>query len=159
MAEESPRSSTACCASCSASRRRTNPRASEVARRLDSIAEPQMFRRRTVWVAGALAVSVLASIAGWRALSLHAGLDKPVLLQSLPLDSEPASEMAPSFSPDGARIVYASDSASPGIHHIVTRSVAGLASGGAGSNQPLTLTSAVQDDTNPVWSPDGSRIG
>jgi Tol biopolymer transport system component len=47
---------------------------------------------------------------------------------------------------------------SPGIHHIVTRSVTGLASGGAGSNQALTLTSAPQDDMNPVWSPDGSRI-
>ena len=40
----------------------------------------------------------------------------------------------------------------------MTRSAAGLASVGAGSNQALTLTSAPQDDTNPVWSPDGSRI-
>ena len=85
-------------------------------------------------------------------------MSKPVLLQSLPLTSEPASETDPAFSPDGGSVVYASDSGSPGIHHIVTRSVAGLASGGAGSSPPLTLTSAPQDDTNPVWSPDGSRI-
>ena len=39
-----------------------------------------------------------------------------------------------------------------------SRNVAGLASGGAGSDQPLALTSGPLDDTNPVWSPDGSRI-
>ena len=58
----------------------------------------------------------------------HPATDKPVLLQSLPLDSEPASETAPAFSPDGGSVVYASDSGSPGIHHIVTRTVTGLSS-------------------------------
>jgi serine/threonine protein kinase/WD40 repeat protein len=134
------------------------PTASEVAARLEPIAQARTFRRRTVWVAAALAIGALGGIAVWRLPPLHRVEGKPVLLQSLPLDSEPASETAPAFSPDGGSIVYASDLGSPGIHHIVTRSVAGLASGGAGSKQPLTLTSAPQDDTNPVWSPDGSRI-
>ena len=116
------------------------------------------IRRRTIWVAAALAICALGGMAVWRVLPSHRADDKPILLQSLPLDSEPASETAPAFSPDGGSIVYASDLGSPGIHHIVTRSVAGVASGGAGSSQPLTLTSAPQDDTNPVWSPDGSRI-
>jgi RNA polymerase sigma factor (TIGR02999 family) len=83
----------------------------------------------------------LGGTAVWRVLPSHRTADKPVLLQSLPLDSEPASETAPAFSPDGGSIVYASDLGSPGIHHIVTRSVAGLASGRAGSKQPLFLTS------------------
>jgi eukaryotic-like serine/threonine-protein kinase len=134
------------------------PAASEVASRLEAIAQPRLFRRRTVWGAAALAVSALGGMALWRALPAHWADDKPVLLQSLPLDSEPASETAPAFSPDGAHIVYASDLGSPGIHHIVTRGVASLASSGAESSQPHTLTSAPQDDTNPVWSPDGSRI-
>jgi len=134
------------------------PAASEVAVRLEAITQPPIFRRRTVWVAAALAICALGGMAIWRVLPLHRADDKPVLLRSVPLDSEPASEIAPAFSPDGGRIVYASDLGSPGIHHIVTRSVAGLASGGAESNQALTLTSAPQDDTNPVWSPDGSRI-
>jgi Tol biopolymer transport system component len=133
------------------------PAASDVALRLEAIAQPRIFRRRTVWVAAALAIGALGGMAVWR-VPLHRADDKPVLLQSLPLDSEPASETAPAFSADGGTLVYASDLGSPGIHHIVIRSVAGLASGGAGSNQPLTLTSAPQDDTNPVWSPDGSRI-
>ena len=134
------------------------PAASEVAQRLEAIAQPRASRRRTVWVAAALAVGALGGMAVWRVLPLHRAEEKPVLLQSLPLDSEPASETAPAFAPDGGHIVYASDLASPGIHHIMTRSVAGLASGAAGSNQALTLTSGPRDDSNPVWSPDGSRI-
>jgi Tol biopolymer transport system component len=132
------------------------PAASEVALRLEAIAQPGRFRRRTAWAATAFAVCALGGMAVWRLVPLHRA--EPVLLRSVPLDSEPASETAPAFSPDGGSVVYASDLGSPGIHHIVTRSVAGLASGGAGSNQALTLTSAPQDDTNPVWSPDGSRI-
>ena len=134
------------------------PAASEVASSLEAIAQPRVFRRRTVWVTAALAISALGGMAVLRVPPFNWAAGKPVLLQSLPLDSEPASETAPAFSPDGGSIVYASDLGSPGVHHIVIRSVAGLASGGAGSNQPLTLTSAPQDDTNPVWSPDGSRI-
>ncbi|HTS65501.1 MAG TPA: protein kinase [Candidatus Acidoferrales bacterium] len=134
------------------------PAASEVALRLEAIAEPRVFRRRTVWMAAAFAMCALGGMAVWRLAPLHAVDDKPVLLRSVPLDSEPASETAPAFSPDGSSVVYASDLGSPGIHHIATRSLSGLASGGAGSNQALTLTSAPQDDTNPVWSPDGSRI-
>jgi serine/threonine protein kinase len=133
------------------------PSASEVALRLEAMAQPRRFRRRTVGVAAALVICALGSTAVWRLLPLHHADDRPVLLRSLPLDSEPASETAPAFSPDGNSIVYASDLGSPGIHHIVTRSVAGLASGGTGSN-PVKLTSAPQDDTNPVWSPDGSQI-
>ena len=134
------------------------PPASEVALRLDAIAQPSASRRRTIWVAAALVICALGGTTLWRVLPSHRADDKPVLLQSLPLDSEPASEIAPSFSPDGGSIVYASDLQSPGIHHIMTRRVAGLASRGTGSNPPLILTSATQDDTNPVWSPDGSRI-
>jgi Tol biopolymer transport system component len=133
------------------------PAASEVASRLEAVTQPRLFRRRTVWVAAALALCAFGSMAIWRGRPI-AG-DKPALLQSMPLDSEPASETAPMFSPDGASIAYASDLGSPGIHHIMIRSLGGgLAAGGAGSNQPLKLTSGDQDDTNPVWSRDGSRI-
>ena len=134
------------------------PAASEVVSRLEDIAQPRLFRRRTVWVAAALTVCALAGTAVWRVLPLHRPDDKPVLLQSLPLDSEPASETAPAFSRDGARIAYASDLGSPGIHHIVIRSMARFASDAVGSNAPLSLTSGPQDDADPVWSPNGSQI-
>ena len=134
------------------------PTASEVALRLEAIAQPRMMRRRAAWVAAALALCALGGMTAWRVALLNRPVDRPVLLQSLPLTSEPASETGPAFSPDGNSLVYASDVGSPGIHHIMTRSAAGLASVGAGSNHELTLTSSPQDDTNPVWSPDGSRI-
>jgi serine/threonine protein kinase len=134
------------------------PAASEVALLLQSIAQPRMIRRRTVWVAAAFAACAIGGIATWRSTPLRQADERPVLPQSLPLDSEPASETDPAFSPDGRSIAYASDLGSPGTHHIVTRNITGLGSGGAGSNQALTLTSASQDDTNPVWSPDGSRV-
>lgn len=133
------------------------PTASEVASRLEAIAEPRPLLRRTVWIAAAV-VACAVSGAVWIARPTRGAGDKPVLLQSLPLDSEPASETAPAFSPDGTNVVYASDSGSPGIHHIVTRRVAGMTQGSGGAGPPRTLTSSPQDDTNPVWSPDGASI-
>jgi len=134
------------------------PAASEVASRLQAIAQPRTFRRRAVWAAAALVACTIGGIAAWGLPPFRRADEKPVLLHSVPLDSEPASETDPAFSPDGGSVVYASDLGSPGIHHIVTRGVAGLAAGGAGLSQAVTLTRLPQDDTNPVWSPDGSRI-
>jgi serine/threonine protein kinase len=132
------------------------PSASKVAQRLEAIAQPPpLSRRRRAWIAAALFVFVIGGLGVLRMLPTRSAENKPVLLQSLPLDSEPASETAPAFSPDGASIVYASDVGSPQTHHIMTRSVASL---GSGRNQPLALTSGQQDDTDPVWSPDGSRL-
>jgi hypothetical protein len=71
-------------------------------------------------VAPAFAICALGGMAVWRLVPLHRADDKPVLLRSEPLDSEPASATAPAFSPDGGSVVYASDLGSPGIHHIVT---------------------------------------
>jgi Tol biopolymer transport system component len=134
------------------------PAASDVASRLEAIAEPRTFRRRAAWAAAALVATTIGGMAALGLPPFRRADEKPVLLHSVPLDSEPASETDPAFSPDGGSIVYASDLGSPGIHHIVTRGVAGLAAGGAGLSQAVTLTRAPQDDTNPVFSPDGSRI-
>jgi serine/threonine protein kinase len=134
------------------------PTAAEVAARLEGLSEPSLARRRAAWTAAALAACALGSAAVWMALPFSRSGDKHVLLQSLPLDSEPASETAPAFSPDEASVVYASDSGSPGIHHIVTRRVTGLSTGSGGSAPVRLLTSGPQDDTNPVWSRDGANI-
>lgn len=93
------------------------PAAGEVASRLDALTAPRRYVGRAGWTAAALAACVAGGVAVWIA-PLHSTGDKPVLLQSLPLDSEPASETAPDFSSDGATIAYASDAGSAGIHHI-----------------------------------------
>jgi Tol biopolymer transport system component len=134
------------------------PTAAEVAARLERLTQPPLLRRRAAWTVAVLAACALGSTAVWMALLVDRSGDKHVLLQSLPLDSEPASETAPAFSPDGASVVYASDSGSPGIHHIVTRTVTGLSTGSGGSVPVRMLTSGPQDDTNPVWSRDGANI-
>jgi len=134
------------------------PTASEVASRLEAMSEPRLLLRRTVWTAVAVAACALGATAIWITLPTHRSGDKPVLLESLPLDSEPASETTPSFSPDGRSIVYASDSGSTGIHHIVIRTATGLGGSNGGSAPPRRLTSGARDDTNPVWSRDGARI-
>jgi Tol biopolymer transport system component len=134
------------------------PTAAEVAARLEGLTEPPLLRRRAAWTAAALAACALGGTAVWMALSVDRSGDKHILLQSRPLDSEPASETAPAFSPDGASVVYASDSGSPGIHHIVIRALTGSSTGRGGSGPVRMLTSGPQDDTNPVWSRDGANI-
>ena len=134
------------------------PTASEVASRLEAMTQPRPLLRRTVWIAAAVAACAVAAAAVWIVLPTRGAGDKPVLLQSLPLDSEPASERGPAFSPDGGSVVYASDSDSPGIHHIMIRTLTGLTPSSGRSGPPRMLTSGPQDDRNPVWSRDGANI-
>ena len=134
------------------------PTASEVALRLEAIAQPRMFRRRAVWVAAALA------ICGSAAWPPGAWLPSQSGGRQARSAAESASHQRAGI---GNRSRFLAGWQQPRLrlrrglardssHH--DPQCAGLASGGAGSNQPLTLTSAPQDDTNPVWSPDGSRI-
>ncbi len=132
------------------------PTAADVAARLEAIAGRRTFRRRTVWAGAVLGVCTIGGIAAWDVSPFQGAKEEPVLRRSLPFNSEPASETAPAFSPDGGSIVYASDSGSPGIHHIMIRKVGGAAS--SASNPAVVLTSGPYDDTNPVWSSDGSRV-
>ena len=65
------------------------------------------------------------------------------------LTNDPAIDTSPSFSPDGARILFVSDRV--GNNEIYTIDAA------TGGN--LTrLTNNTADDRDPVFSPDGSRI-
>src|SRR5205823_1979853 len=59
----------------------------------------RVSRRRTIWLAGALAAALLAvAFLGWRTLSNRSG---EVPQEPVPLTSYPGNETFPSFSPDG----------------------------------------------------------
>ena len=74
----------------------------------------------------------------------------PVVLgHATHLTWDPGLEITPALSPDGRSVAYAAGPvANP---HIVVRVV--------GEGRPLRLTGdTIEPESNPVWSPDGSRI-
>jgi len=73
------------------------PSASDVASRLEAIAQPRTFRRRAVWAAAALVACTIGGMAAWGLPPFRRADERPVLLHSGPLDSEPASETDPAF--------------------------------------------------------------
>ena len=76
-------------------------------------------------------------------------------IKLIPLTTEPGVEQEPSLSPDGSQVAYSwngPDQANFDIYVKTTKAGAAVAA------SPLRLTRDPADDTNPVWSPDGSSI-
>ena len=70
------------------------PTASEVAANLEGISQPRLLRRRTAWIAASVASCVPGRFdyLDYAAASVRG---QTYLLESLPLDSEPASQTDP----------------------------------------------------------------
>ena len=76
-------------------------------------------------------------------------------IKLIPLTTEPGVEQKPSLSPDGSQVAYSwngPDQTNFDIYVKTTKAGAAVAA------PPLRLTRDPADDTNPVWSPDGSSI-
>ena len=76
-------------------------------------------------------------------------------IKLIPLTTDPGIEQEPSLSPDGSQVAYSwngPDQANFDIYVKTTKAGAAVAAA------PLRLTRDPADDTNPVWSPDGSSI-
>jgi serine/threonine-protein kinase len=97
--------------------------------------------------AGAILLATVAFVAGrWTAGSRARGI---ALGQSMQLTSEPGLEVHPAISPDGRAVAYAGGTSAQ--LRIYVRQVAG--------GRALPLTSETDDvQSNPRWSPDGTRI-
>lgn len=143
---------------------RARPSASSIATMLAAALKASNHRRKNVWRARLGQVLVAACITAlvtflwmrWR----HAARANPEstinfqLAQNAhlaPFSSLDRSDAQPSFSPDGAKIAYSStgltSSSRPAIY------VKPVPSG-----TPTRLTSDTAEETNPVWSPNGTQI-
>ena len=108
----------------------------------------RVSRRRTMWLAGALAAALLAAAwLGWRAVNDRSG---ETLLEPVPLTTYPGNEAWPSFSPDGNQVAFTWDGGQAANSSIYVKVV--------GSGAPLRLTSDPRGDRGPKWSPDGKNI-
>lgn len=122
-------------------------RAAEPLKPVQTTAAPPVRRMPVVaWLAGVAAFGLLA------ALALFRGDSKPVrhALESTPVTTYVGSELYPSFSPDGAEVVFAWDGESQGPFHLFVTSVS--------DSGPRQLTFGQQSESGPVWSPDGRHI-
>jgi Tol biopolymer transport system component len=106
-------------------------------------------RRRTL-----LAILGIAAFAftGWLGYwTLHSGSQEfDRTLPALPLTGSSSREITPSLSPDGAFVAFAAEDDRPGYHHLFIKPVDG--------GEAVALTSGPVDDSDPVWSPNGSKI-
>ena len=96
-----------------------------------------------------LGVAVIAASA-WLGVWGPAGREPPAPLRSVPLTSDPGSELSPTFSPDGNQVAFAWDGEDRDNTDIYVKLVAG--------GKPLRLSTNPAVDSGPAWSPDGSQI-
>lgn len=73
------------------------------------------------------------------------------------LNNSEASDSQPSWSPDGERVVFASDRLAEG-YELTLGSRSNLFVIGAEGGEPTTLTDGKEADTFPVYSPNGKQI-
>ncbi|MEJ7605865.1 MAG: winged helix-turn-helix domain-containing protein [Bryobacteraceae bacterium] len=109
----------------------------------------QRPRRSAFWPLIAAIVALLLTGAAFR-YQLFAIRVPAYNSIATPLTTSVGSELYPSFSPNGQEVVFAADGDQDSTLHLYITSVTG---GGA-----RRLTEAAQNETAPIWAPDGKRI-
>src|SRR5262245_54075185 len=111
---------------------------------------PSLTRNRPkLWLAAVASVVVLVGgIVTLGALNRNQRHELGASLKTAPLTAATGVEMNPSFSPEGAQIVYEWER--DGRRHIYVKVV--------GSGDPVLLTPGEGAEYGPVWSPDGRSI-
>ncbi len=114
--------------------------------------EPIPKRRRNWWAVGiasaALIVGIAASIL-WRVEKTD-NTSGEAPFPAVPLTGNPGFETGPSFSPEGTRVAYSWEEPGKHVSNIYVKLV--------GPGDPVRLTSGVDGDFGPAWSPDGRSI-
>jgi hypothetical protein len=132
------------------------PAASEVALRLEAIAQPRKFRRRGIGVAAVLAICALGGTAIWRGLPLHRADGeltsetnpdaKGIRLRQFTTTLEENRVTAAAISPDGRHLVYAERNGP-----LISRDI------GSAEVRAITLPKNVIA-TEIAWFPSGSEL-
>ena len=106
-------------------------------------------RRRRALLAGAVfaAACVGFALASWL-VSHHRTAGAP--LNPISFTSMPGSQLGPTFSPDGRKVVYTWDGPDGAAWHLYISDSAGA--------DPRQITFGAMDDVSPSWSPDGRQI-
>ncbi len=109
--------------------------------------KPSVRRHRAALAVVASVALAIAVYLGWRNISLSSTGGAMYLFEQV--TDEPGQEMNPSLSPDGRSLVYASRSAGNWDIYLLR----------VGGKNPVNLTkNCTDDDTQPVFSPDGERV-
>jgi serine/threonine protein kinase len=111
-------------------------------------------RKLPLMVAGMATALIFAALA-WTWWTRNRPTHTIQNIKLIPLTSDPGVDQEPSLSPDGSQVAFSwngPDQASFDIYVKTTKAGAAVAA------PPLRLTRDPADDTNPVWSPDGSSI-
>ena len=111
-------------------------------------------RPSLAWMAAVVGSAlVVAALAWWWTRNRPAQTVQNIKL--IPLTTDPGVDQEPSLSPDGSQVAFSwngPDQANFDIYVKTTKAGAAVAA------PPLRLTRDPADDTDPVWSPDGSSI-
>ena len=113
-----------------------------------SVPPPKRRSRAILWIAGALALVVIAVAAAWLAGGGKAGPEAPLAV--VPFTTYPGRQIMPAFSPDGNQVAFVWDGEDRQNFDIYVKLI--------GPGRPLRLTTNPAPDVDPAWSPDGRSI-
>ncbi len=109
------------------------------------------LRVAAIWLFGAAAILLMASISFWRAAEATNAETRPVQLRlPSPVTSYVGMEGGPAFSPDGSTIAFHWNESPAGTFDVYLKRL--------GDESARRLTTDPADDTNPAWSPDGRML-
>jgi Tol biopolymer transport system component len=112
-------------------------------------------RRRLALMVAVVASALVAAALAWTWWTRNRSAQIAQSIKLSPLTTDPGVEQEPSLSPDGSQVAFSwngPDQANFDIYVKTTKAGVAVAA------PPLRLTRDPADDTNPVWSPDGSSI-
>ena len=112
-------------------------------------------RRRLALMVAVVASALVAAALAWTWWTRNRSAQIAQSIKLIPLTTDPGVEQEPSLSPDGSQVAFSwngPDQANFDIYVKTTKAGVAVAA------PPLRLTRDPADDTNPVWSPDGSSI-
>jgi Tol biopolymer transport system component len=112
-------------------------------------------RRRLALMVAVVGSALVVAALAWTWWTRNRPTQTIQNIKLIPLTSDPGVDQEPSLSPDGTQVAFSwngPDQANFDIYVKTTKAGAAVAA------PPLRLTRDPADDTDPVWSPDGSSI-